>query len=150
MKKLLILLCISSLLACTNAETEKEETLQTTRDTHHDEATTLALNNGAKWKSDENTNKNVAELEATVSRTTVNQPKLTADFTTIADSLQTGLDKMVKECRMQGPDHQALHQWLEPLMKNVKELKAAGNEDQASKLISNINQQLNEYHQYFE
>jgi hypothetical protein len=129
---------------------EKRETVQTTEDAHHTKNNNLVLNNGAKWKSDENTNGNVAQLEATVSAAIGSQSKLTAGFTTIADSLQTGLDKMVKECRMQGPDHEALHQWLEPLMKNVKELKTAGGEEQASTLINDINQQLNEYHQYFE
>ncbi|HTM92143.1 MAG TPA: hypothetical protein VL095_06990 [Flavisolibacter sp.] len=149
MKKLLILLCISSLFACTNAGTEKKETIQAPEETHH-EATELALNNGARWKSDESTNKNVAELEAITDRFTTNQPKLTADFTSVANELQTGLDKMIKECRMQGADHEALHQWLEPLMKNVNELKKANDEKEASKLFNEISEQLINYHQYFE
>jgi hypothetical protein len=137
------------LFACTNTGTEKKETIQATEEAHH-EATKLTLNNGAKWKSDESTNKNVAELEAITDRFTINQPKLTADFTNVANELQAGLDKMIKECRMQGADHEALHQWLEPLMKSVNELKKAGDEKEASKLFDEIREQLNNYHQYFE
>ena len=149
MKKFLILLCISSLLACTNAGIEKKETIQATEEAHY-ETSKLALNNGTKWKSDESTNKNVAELETITDRFTTSQPKLTADFTSVANELQAGLDKMIKECRMQGADHEALHQWLEPLMKDVNELKKANDEKEASKLFNEISEQLNNYHQYFE
>lgn len=151
MRKLLILLCISSLLACTDTGTEKEKTVQATEDAHHhNETTTLALNNGAKWKADEGTNKNVVELDSIVCRFNGTQSKLTADFTTTANELQTGLDKMIKECRMQGADHEALHHWLEPLMRNVNELKNAKDEKEASKLFHQIAGQLNNYHNYFE
>jgi len=151
MRKLLMLLCISSLFACTDAGTERKEAVQTTEPVHqHSEPSKLALNDGAKWKSDESTNKNVAELEAIVRRFTNRQPKGTADFTSVANELQTGLDKLIKECRMQGADHEALHQWLEPLMKNVSELKSADNEKSSSELFNEISEQLINYHQYFE
>lgn len=151
MRKLLILLCISSLFACTNAGTEKKETVQTTEPAHqHGDHAKLILNDGAKWKSDESTNRNVSELETTVRRFTDEQPKVTADFTRVADELQSGLDNLIKECKMQGPDHEALHQWLEPLMKNISELKKADDEKDASKLFREISEQLDNYHQYFE
>lgn len=151
MKKLLMLLCMSSWLACTNSSHEHNENTQVTEEAHrHDEAKKLALNNGAKWKSDESTNKNVKELEAIANRFAEHQPKLTADFTRVANELQTGLDQMIRECRMQGADHEALHQWLEPLMKDVTALQKAVDEKEASKLFSDISGQLNKYHQYFE
>jgi hypothetical protein len=49
-----------------------------------------------------------------------------------------------------GADHEALHQWLEPLMKSVNELKKANDEKEASKLFNEISEQLTNYHQYFE
>lgn len=151
MKKLLILLCISSLFACNDAAENKEESIQTTEDAlPHEKVATPALNNGAKWKSDESTNRNVAELEATVNKFNTTQPKLTADFINVANELQSGLDKMIKECRMEGPDHEALHQWLEPLLKNVAALKKATTEKEALKSFDSIRKQLETYHQYFE
>ena len=151
MKKGLILLCISSLFACNNAAENKEESVQTTEDAHpHEKASTPALNNGAKWKSDESTNRNVAELEAIVNKFNTTQPKLTADFINVANELQNGIDKMIKECRMEGPDHEALHQWLEPLLENVAALKKATTEKEALKLFDSIREQLETYHQYFE
>jgi phage-related tail protein len=40
-----------------------------------------------------------------VSRFSENKSKSLSDFQTAAGELQTGLDKMIKECRMQGADH---------------------------------------------
>lgn len=150
MKKLLILLCISSLLACTNSGTGKTESVQTTAEEHPQEPQTLGLNNGSKWKSDDVTNKNVTELETTVKQFTNNQPKTLADFSRVANELQTGLDKMISECRMHGAEHEALHQWLEPLIINVSQLKKASEEKEALKLLAEINEQLKNYHQYFD
>lgn len=151
MKKLLILLCISSWFACNNAAKNGEESVQTTEDAHpHGKASKQALNNGAKWKSDENTNRNVAELEVIVNKFNTTQPKLTADFINVANELQSGLDKMIKECRMEGPDHEALHQWLEPLLENVAVLKKATTEKEALKSFDGIREQLETYPQYFE
>jgi hypothetical protein len=151
MKKLLILLCISSWFACNNAAKNREESVQTTEDAHpHGKASKQPLNNGAKWKSDENTNRNVAELEVIVNKFNTTQPKLTADFINVANELQSGLDKMIKECRMEGPDHEALHQWLEPLLENVAVLKKATTEKEALKSFDAIREQLETYHQYFE
>lgn len=150
MKRLLILFCISSLLACTNSKTGNKETIQATAEEHQHASSKLSLNKGAKWKSDEITNKNVAELETILHRFANKQPKLTANFTSVANELQTGLDKMIKECRMQGEDHEALHQWLEPLIENVGQLKKTSDEKEASTLVDEISEQLNNYHQYFE
>ena len=150
MKKLLILLCISSLLACTNSETKNKEAIPATAAEHEHEPQKLGLNNGSKWNSDDITNKNVAELEAILDRFTKSQPKLTSDFISVGNELQTGLDKMIKECRMQGADHEALHQWLEPLIGDVGQLKKVNDEKEASKLVEKIRERLNEYHQYFE
>lgn len=151
MKKLLVLLCINSLFACNSATDQKAETVQTSEDArHHENAATLALNNGAKWKSDESTNTNVAELEAVVNKFNTTQPKLTANFINVANELQSGLDKMIKECRMQGPVHEALHRWLEPLLENVSALEKTTSEKEALKLFDAIAETLEIYHQYFE
>lgn len=150
MTKLLTLLCLSSLLACTSSETGNKETVKITVEEHQHASQKLSLNNGSKWNSDDTTHKNVAELEAILDRFNRKQPKLSADFTSVANELQTGLDKMIKECRMQGPDHEALHHWLQPLIKNISQLKKSNDEKEALKLVDEINEQLKNYHQYFE
>ncbi|HYK56544.1 MAG TPA: hypothetical protein VEV15_08680, partial [Flavisolibacter sp.] len=147
------LLCVSTLWACNNAESNKKEEATTFEDhaSPHEEArATLILNNGAKWKSDESTNSNVAQLKAVTSRFHENKNKSLADYITAGNELQTGVDKMIKECRMQGADHDALHLWLEPLMKNVAALKKAASEQEASQALAGITARLDMYTQYFE
>jgi hypothetical protein len=154
MKKFLVfLLCISTLWACNNAESNNKEeatTFEEHASRHEEGQATLTLNNGAKWKSDESTNNNVAQLKAITSRFNENGNTSLADYTSVGTELQTGVDKMINECRMQGADHDALHIWLGPLVKNVTDLRNAANEKEAAKLLAGIKERLNMYTQYFE
>lgn len=153
MKKLLVmLLCAGALWACTNAEQSKEPVVKAAETSHEHEsaATGLTLNNGKKWNSDEPTNRNVADLKAIVARFDAKSNKAVGDYTAFASEFGTGLDKMIKECRMQGPDHEALHQWLEPLLAKTADLKKATTEAEAATLFHGIHERLNEYNTYFE
>jgi hypothetical protein len=51
---------------------------------------------------------------------------------------------------MQGPDHDALHKWLEPLINAVKELKQSTTEEKAAAAWGKIEAQVHLYDQYFE
>lgn len=147
---LILLLCLSNLLACNDAETNKEEG-NTTEHTHQNsEAPMLTLNNGVKWDSDESTNKNVSELESMMHRWHENKNKALPDYQKAGNELQAGLDKMIRECRMKGPDHDALHLWLEPLLKNVSELNKTTSEKEAENVFHQIDGRIKSYHQYFE
>jgi len=152
MKKILTLvLFASTLLACNNVETKNEEAAKPAETTKtYAEAGTLTLNNGAKWKSDESTTSNVKELQAIVNRFNENKNQTIENYISVAKELQTGLDKMIKECRMEGADHDALHLWLEPFLPNVNSLKKAIVKDDASKIFIEIDQHLNSYNQFFE
>jgi hypothetical protein len=152
MKKFLMLaLFASTLLACNNVENKNEEAAKPVEATQpHEEARTLTLSNGAKWQSDESTTRNVKELQAIVNRLNENKNQTLENYTAVANELQPGLDKMIKECRMQGADHDALHLWLEPLLANVNSLKKATVKENASKTFIEIEQHVNSYNQFFE
>ncbi len=110
----------------------------------------LVLNNGAKWKVDKTTNANVKNLKTILQGAgSGNDVSLNAYHKTAGD-LQSGLNKMIGECRMQGPDHLALHKWLEPLMERVAKLKQASIVAVAFKSFQAVKLQLNRYDQYFE
>ena len=149
---LFLLLCTSIFWACNNAGPKKEEAAKPVETLHeHDEKkSTLELNNGAKWNADESTNNNVADLKLIVDRFAESKSKSVADYTALANELQSSLDTLIKECRMQGADHDALHQWLQPLIEDVNRLKTATTEPEASKLFDEINDKVSAYKQYFE
>ena len=51
---------------------------------------------------------------------------------------------------MKGDDHEALHHWLEPVLKNVNDLKSLTDTSVGRKLFSSIDDQLDNYKNYFE
>ena len=110
----------------------------------------LVLNNGQKWKADSNTNKNVKVLLAVLEKFTAGTDKTLKAYGNTAAALQDGLDKMISECRMKGPDHDALHQWLEPLIGEVAKLKQSATDAGAAGQMEKIDAQVKRYAQYFE
>lgn len=125
----------------THAEEEKYD---------HDGAGKLELNNGAKWKADSGTNNNVKGLQAIVDKFNDNSARSTDTYHSTAIGLQAGLEKMITECKMKGPDHHALHLWLEPLVTAIAKLKKTVNDQEGSAVLKEIEEHLKLYGQYFE
>lgn len=118
---------------------------------HHDQAATeLALNNGQKWKSDVATSKNVDFLKTTVDNFTANEAPALSNYHTLGNDLGEGLNKMVKECKMSGPDHDALHVWMEPVLKQSNQLKTVADTSEAKLIYAALKQRIELYPQFFE
>jgi hypothetical protein len=114
---------------------------------HEPTSEKLMLNNGAKWKVDKITNNNVIDLQQMAKP--INGKSL-KEYHMAGVALQNGITKMIRECRMKGPDHQALHKWLEPLMELVSKLSRATDATEAAHLYKETTAQLNLFNQYFQ
>ena len=149
MKIIQIMLLATGLLLACNSKTESPSTVEPAAEIHapDDHASGLVLNNGAKWKADLSTIGNVDLLQKTVSG--AKKENLDSYLQTAAQ-LGEGLNKMVRECKMQGADHDALHQWLEPLMEKTNNLKKVTATGEAATLLTEIEKQVNLFPQYFE
>jgi hypothetical protein len=152
MKMKLAMLIVASLLVACNSQNNKEKAVSPEapvekHDGPTEKKTGLVLNNGAKWKADSTTVLNVALLQNIVSGARKGSVE---DYIQTASQLQYGLNKMVNECRMKGPDHDALHRWLEPLMEKTNELKKATTIDHAATTLGEIEKHINLFEQYFE
>ena len=108
------------------------------------------LNDGAKWNSDASTNENVANLKSMIDKFKTNANPEVADYHAFQASFTDGISKMVQECKMKGPDHDALHVWLEPLMKDNKEMKDLDSKEALAASFNTISQRIDLYRQYFE
>jgi hypothetical protein len=86
---------------------------------HIEKDTKLTLNNGQKWKLDEPTRQNVGQIKAIVDKAAAQS---SPNYHLLATDLQASTDKLIGECRMSGPDHDALHLWLEQYLPALKEL----------------------------
>ena len=130
------------LYSCTTIDSKENAELPTA-----DTREVVILNAGKKWKSDSSTRENVQRLQ-TLSTDFANHEM--AEYKALSGSLQDGLNKMIKACRMKGKEHEALHQWLEPFARSVKELNEATEVSQARKIFGQIQRDLEVYPQYFE
>jgi hypothetical protein len=150
-KILLILFSAGLLMACNSGNNNMEsEDLRSAEKSHNEQekiSEGLVLNNGAKWKADSITLFNVAILQNVISET---KKESLEDYYQIATQLQSVLKKMVAECKMKGADHDALHQWLEPLLKRVNDLNKETSTDNAAANLNEIEKHLKLFAQYFE
>jgi len=149
-----IMLATAHLQACQSYE-NKESKLQTEQatmtDTDHEHAHNAAnersLNNGVKGKADSSTNKNVSALSNVIASA---KPVSLEDYRNTGKNLQEGIKKMISECRMQGPDHDALHHWLEPLMEENKKLLEVTTAEEGKEIFEMIRKQIENFSGYFE
>lgn len=150
MKKILFsLFLLFSLGACKD---NKEPAHQDAAEQHEHAATVtgLQLQDGKKWKADSSTLRHVQVLVQTLDRYKATPDTTLNGYLQLAAGLQGELDQLVRDCRMQGKDHDMLHLWLEPLMGRVKKLGSAGAKSDAALETGEIAKQLQLFDQYFE
>lgn len=155
MKKLLpLLLLIIVLSACQNHNPVNNKNYNNVVQADEHKPGTgdekLELNNGAKWRVDHTTNGNVNILKDILTKFDAGSDKSFSSYKKVQIDLQQGIDRMIAECKMEGPDHLALHKWLEPLVARVTDLKQAATEPAATEALKAVQAQLNLYDQYFE
>lgn len=110
----------------------------------------LELNNGVRWKADPATQNNVARLKNIVKNAGSKKTWSLKDHQAIAKALQAGVARMMKECRLKGPDHVALHHWLEPLMAKINQLSTSTRAGMTEKSLHAVKAQLDLFDQYFQ
>ena len=132
MNKILISLSLF-VMACSNNVSQSEATDKGDQENHNATASvvhnSLQLNKGAKWKADEATRKNVAAF-VTVINDSSNMGR--TNLAQLTKQLQIRIDTLVQQCKMKGPDHDALHVWLEQVLHDLQEVKAGDHDYQKS------------------
>jgi hypothetical protein len=145
--------------ACNNADTtsantetvhEHAQPHDTAMHNHEAKATHgLSLNNGAKWQTDESTRKHAATLNNMVGDFEKQTVKSLSAHHSFADKMQEALQQLINDCTMEGPDHNALHLWLEPVLNDVKHLKNTDNEEEAKNAATVLSEDVRKFNQYF-
>lgn len=155
-RKIVTALILFSFFACsqgnkkensTTTVTEPREEHAAAEDTH---STELTLNKGSKWKTDESTRLHAAKLNTAIDAFNKKEAPGVAEYHTFAAELQTELGALVKACRMKGADHEALHLWLGPVMKQTADLKSVGTAGEGKKVTEQLSADIKKFNQYFE
>jgi hypothetical protein len=147
-KSILLFICTTLLFACNQSSNEVESNEPGKRG--QAQTTELSLNNGAKWKADSVTNNNVLNLRTIADNFRIKSFPSASDYQILSSDLNNALNKMIQECKMTGPDHETLHHWLEPILKETNELKNITDTAIAKTTFKSIDKRLDAYHNYFE
>lgn len=130
---------------CGEAGQKQEPDTTETKDHAVHEKETVNLEQGAKWKIDAATKTNFESIKALLS---VEKPANNEGYQQLSSNLKTQTDKMIKECRMEGPDHDALHVWLTDFFTDMKGLTAPGSDQE--KAFNALKEDVGEFEGMFE
>ena len=141
-KKTIIIAPLISLLlfSCSNTASQKEHQ-------HNTETQIIELNNGEKWKVDDNMLVHIRNMENDVHAFTTTEQK---NYGLLADKLQKNIDLLTSDCTMKGKAHDELHKWLLPYIDLVKELSENEDQTEAAKQFENIQTSFKTFNQYFQ
>jgi len=111
---------------------------------HNDEKVAIELNNGQKWKVNEEMSPYILEGEKILKDYTGQ------DYEALADELQSQNKKLIKSCTMDGKAHDQLHKWLHPHIQLIGFLEEAETATQAYTIVEQLNESFKTYHTYFQ
>ncbi len=112
------------MVSCTSKENSNQSDNEEGNGKEH-VSTAIQLNKDRKWKADQATKRNVAEMMQVINDSSY---AVAMKRRQLFDNLQAKIDTLVKQCSMQGKEHDALHIWLEKVLKDMKGLKESDDE----------------------
>ena len=138
------LLAIAGLLlfSCNTKSKEEKTTEIKTEEHQHSESETIQLNNGEKWKVDDNMMIHIRNMEKEVVH--FDQEKST-NYSLLADKLKTNIDLLTSNCTMKGQAHDELHKWLVPYI----ELVDSFSKEKSANQFTEIQNSFLTFNQYF-
>ena len=110
----------------------------------------MQLNNGAKWKANPETTAGVIKMQAQIAAfTKMNLPEDVANYKQLSAGLNTTIQGIFDLCTMKDAAHDELHDFLVPIIANIKTL---GGDDleAAQRAFSDLQNQLSQFEDYFE
>ena len=141
--KIAFLATVILLLFSCNTKSKEEKTTEIKTEEHqHSESETIQLNNGEKWKVDDNMMIHIRNMEKEVVH--FDQEKST-NYSLLANKLKTNIDILTSNCTMKGQAHDELHKWLVPYI----ELVDSFSEEKSANQFTEIQNSFLTFNQYF-
>ena len=142
--KIALLATFSLLLFSCNTKSKEEKiTEMNTVEHQHSESEAIQLNNGEKWKVDDNMMRHIRNMEKDV----VNFDKESgANYSLLAEKLKANIELLTSNCTMKGKAHDELHKWLVPFI----ELVDAFSKDKSANKLTEMKHSFLTFNQYFQ
>lgn len=153
MKTIVLLLAVNAMLlfSCQQGNTQTEEaTHEHTSALHTKPHTGEHATETKKWMTDESTRTHVAELDTRLKEFKLKSAGELASFKALGGGLSDDLNKLIAGCKMKGPEHDALHAWLTPLLEEVSALKKAETVSQGQLTVARIEGILLDFYKRFD
>lgn len=155
MKKSILLSTILGLMlfGCNNQKVEnQDESHNTEQHEDHDhaaaeESEALALNNGEKWKVNEEMTPFIEKAESGL-KTYISSKG--TDYKDLAKKQGDLNSSLIKSCTMDGKSHDELHKWLHPHLELVDELANAKDGSEAATIVTKLEQSFATFHEFFQ
>ena len=142
--KIAFLATVVLLLFSCNTKSKEEKTTEIKTEEHqHSESETIQLNNGEKWKVDDNMMLHIRNMEKDVVH--FDQEKST-NYSLLANKLKTNIDILTSNCTMKGQAHDELHKWLVPYI----ELVDSFSKEKSANQFIEIQNSFKTFNQYFQ
>jgi hypothetical protein len=106
----------------------------------------IQLNKGSKWEANIETTQGVDKMLEMVKSSS---PKTTDDYHNLASQLNNEKIIVIMECTMEGMSHDNLHIFLHPLIEKIDSLLQTSSEEEGSKIVMSIQENLEAYYNYF-
>lgn len=143
MNQLLIILLVL-IVSCTNRQSGEQQENKISNDSEK-VAETVPTNIGTRWKADEATKKNVTSMQQVVNDIAYADASKRSQ---LYANMKAKIDTLVKQCSMKGAEHDALHVWLEKVLKDLKKLKE--NDDDYKEAYATLKKDIENFYQSFE
>ncbi len=152
LKSILIASTVTLFLASCGDKPKQEthqETDTVTVEHHHNnhDSGALELDNGERWVVNSEMKPHLFESEELLNHYLDSG---SSDYQTLAAELKEKNTALIKSCTMEGKSHDELHKWLHPHIVLLEELSQANSEEEANRLVSELQESFAIYHEYFQ
>lgn len=131
------------LFSCNTKSKEEKTNEMNTVEHQHSENEAIQLNDGEKWKVDDNMMLHIRNMEKDV----VNSDKENgANYSLLAEKLKANIELLTSNCTMKGKAHDELHKWLVPFI----ELVDAFSKDKSANQYTEMKHSFLTFNQYFQ
>lgn len=114
---------------------------------HSHEQETIVLNDGQKWKVDENMMLYLVQMEKDITGFTGSTME---EYKQLASGLEQNIELLTSNCTMEGKAHDELHKWLLPFIELSEQFSASATQQDAENNLDAISVSVQDFHRYFE